>query len=116
MTTRNTIIVCLIIASLGSLPVLRNGCRYEPQRTTYHDIENYEAMRGPNPDGSWGTYAESPVRISGVAVNHGTKELIIYLTADLGTGGKYTTHATLPLDETIKEEVLHEDSNRSKSP
>lgn len=66
-------------------------------------VENPQTRQGPNPDGSWGKYEEPIVQVKGITINRETEEVIIYLTVDLGTGGKYLTHATLPLDSTIEE-------------
>jgi len=63
-------------------------------------------IRGPmtmNPDGSWGRQAEPLVEVTGAQVNLTTGKITIFMVIDIGAGGKYSTHITLPLDSTIKE-------------
>lgn len=63
-----------------------------------------QTIQGPNPDGSWGRYEKPMIQVGSVIINTATNEVTIFLTIDIGTGEKYTTHTILPLDPTIPKE------------
>lgn len=80
-------------------------------------------QRGPNPGGSWGSYAEPMVQITSVRLNTGvlgetlgpasemlllnTMTITIYMAIDVGAEGKYITHITLPVDTVIRPTTIN---------
>lgn len=90
--TLGVVILCLwIYRSMDDSP--------EPERP----IIQGPIIRGPNPDGSWGTYTGPFVQVVGTMINTDKVEITIFMIIDVGTGGKYNTHITLPIDGIIKE-------------
>lgn len=67
----------------------------------YHDKlipTRGETIRGPNPDGSWGSYAEPMVQVQGVRIKYGEEnEAMIILTINIGNGKKYGGTITIPV-------------------
>lgn len=62
-----------------------------------------QTIQGPNPDGSWGRYAEPMVQVKGVAINKETNEATIALIINVGSDENYLAYTTLPLDTTAEE-------------
>lgn len=74
-------------------------------------------IQGPNPDGSWGEYAEPIVQVTGVMIKFGDEdEAMIFFTINAGNGEKYRGHVTVPVYPLTKEAITSEDFNRSESP
>lgn len=55
-------------------------------------------IQGPNPDGSWGEYAEPIVQVIGVMIEFGDEDkAMIFVTINAGNGEKYRGQITIPV-------------------
>ena len=62
------------------------------------EVPQGETIRGPNPDGSWGSYAEPMVRVKGVRIKYGDEdEAMLILEINIGQGRKYGATVTIPV-------------------
>lgn len=72
-----------------------------------------ETIRGPNPDGSWGSYAEPMVKVTGVQIDQVTNEATLFLVINIGNGKKYGAYVPIHIYPVTKEAKINEDSNES---
>jgi len=93
-------------------------CVFLAVRWLYHKVDTAsklqtpqgETIRGPNPDGSWGTYAEPIVQVSGVVIKSGDEnEAMIFLVIDMGDGKKYGSNVTIPVYPLTKTDSTSEE-------
>lgn len=74
------------------------------------EVTQEETIRGPNPDGSWGSYAEPMVQVKGIRIKYGEEdEAMIILEINIGQGRKYGATVTIPVYPLTKEAGLEVD-------